>query len=368
MTSIESRPTAQPQRPRFQFSLRTLLLLFVVLGSSLGVFGAWGIVVFALAVGLAIYLHEGATLSSLAVLALVVLSLMCLIGMLLPVYNSTTAAGRAVYCRNNLKQVILALLDYHRANSSFPPAYTADKTGKPMHSWRMRILPYMELNSLYKKHNFSEPWDGPNNKKLACPVPIYACPSNGRSWTTSPFETSYVAVVGPNAAWAGEKPRNLADFGNDAAHTIMLVESTSSGIAWMEPQDLALDTLGTAEGKPSRPTVSSNHGPRSDFFFIYDRSPGANVAMADGSVHFLRTVGFSTDERRRVLEIGGCKDEYLSDTAYFSAGRRPNWPNIAALAVWLVSVGTLLRNAVRSRRTQSTQPPETQHHYHSTRS
>ena len=50
------KPTSPP--PRFQFNLRSLLLLFVVLGSSLAVFGAWGIVVFGLSVGLAIYLNR----------------------------------------------------------------------------------------------------------------------------------------------------------------------------------------------------------------------------------------------------------------------------------------------------------------------
>ena len=59
MTTSELQPTEPgPRRPWLQFSLRTLLLLFVVLGSSLAVFGAWGIVVFGLVVGLAIYIQS----------------------------------------------------------------------------------------------------------------------------------------------------------------------------------------------------------------------------------------------------------------------------------------------------------------------
>ena len=65
MTEPEPQPAAPPPSPPFQFSLRTLLLLFVVLGSSLAVFGAWGIVVFGLVVGLAIYVHQAESLSSL---------------------------------------------------------------------------------------------------------------------------------------------------------------------------------------------------------------------------------------------------------------------------------------------------------------
>ena len=102
-------------------------------------------------------------------------------------------------------------------------------------------------------YNFSEPWDGPNNKKLlATRVPGVCLPERPQlSARTALTQTSYVAVVGPNAAWAGEKPRKLADFGNDASHTIMLVEVANSGIAWAEPRDLSLDTLGAAEA--SRP-------------------------------------------------------------------------------------------------------------------
>ena len=52
---------------------------------------------------------------------------------------------------------------------------------------------------------------------------------------------SYVAVVGPNAAWAGDKPRKLADFGDDPSGTIMLVEAVNAGIDWAEPRDFSLD-------------------------------------------------------------------------------------------------------------------------------
>ena len=75
MSEPESQPATPPPNPPFQFRLRTLLLLFVVLGSSLAVFGAWGIVVFALATGLAVFLRHVESLSSL-ILALFVFSLL----------------------------------------------------------------------------------------------------------------------------------------------------------------------------------------------------------------------------------------------------------------------------------------------------
>ncbi len=165
MTSTEPRRAAPEPSPPFQFSLRTLLLLFVVLGSSLAVFGAWGAVVFVLVVGLAIYVHQVASFLSLVNLVLVVLCLMCLIGLLLPAVGSPRQAGRRSICENNLRQIALALQNYHQANGCFPPAYVADKNGKPMHSWRVLILPYVGFDDLYKAYDFTEPWDGPNNKK-----------------------------------------------------------------------------------------------------------------------------------------------------------------------------------------------------------
>jgi hypothetical protein len=61
MTTPQPTSAPPPPPPPFQFSLRTLLLLFVVLGSSLAVFGAWGIVVFVLVVALVTYVAQAKT-------------------------------------------------------------------------------------------------------------------------------------------------------------------------------------------------------------------------------------------------------------------------------------------------------------------
>ena len=106
-------------------------------------------------------------------------------------------------CSNHLKQIGLALQNYHDAYGSFPPAYMADADGKPIHSWRVLILPYLEQKALYDKYSFDEPWDGPNNSQLhEAAISAYICPSRpGNSRT----DTSFVAVVGAQTAWPGEK-------------------------------------------------------------------------------------------------------------------------------------------------------------------
>jgi hypothetical protein len=344
----------KPERHGFQFSLRTLLLVCVVLASSLSVFGAGGIVVFALAVGLAIYLNRVKSWSSVANLALILLCLMCLIGLLMPAIESASGSGRRSRCYSNLAQIMGALYNYETANGHFPPAFVADENGKPMHSWRVLILPYLEEDSLYKAYNFSEPWDSPTNKKLLGQRPaVFACPSDPAACASGAPETSYVAVVGSNAAWAGEKPRKpgRADFPGGVSHTIMLVEVLNSGIDWTEPRDLSLDTMGTGSGKPPAVVVSSGHDRYEGFFYTYEDRGSAVVAMADGSVGYLPPGSLAAEHLRKVLQIGGCQgDDFGSYTVPGEHQRRLNWPNIAALAVWLLSVGTLLTGAVRSRK------------------
>src|SRR4051812_10595310 len=74
-------------------------------------------------------------------------------------------------CLGHLKEIGIALHNYHADYGVFPPAYVADASGRPLHSWRVLILPYLEQKPLYNRYNFSEPWDGPNNRRLASQMP-----------------------------------------------------------------------------------------------------------------------------------------------------------------------------------------------------
>ena len=160
---------------------------------------------------------------------------------------------------------------------------------------------------------------------------------------------------GPGAAWAGEKPRKADEFVAGLSHSILLVEVARSDISWTEPRDLSLNTLGGGESKSAPLSVSSNHGHNEEFFFAFDKVvPSVHVAMGDGSTDFLRLGRLSTEELRKILQIGARTIEScVSLEARLDEGRRPNWPNIAALAVWLLSAGTLLVGAVRGRKPRS---------------
>ncbi len=167
-------------------------------------------------------------------------------------------AARRMGCSNHLKQIGLALHNYHDYYGCLPPAYIADSTGKPIHSWRVLLLPFMEQKALYDKYDFNEPWNGPNNSKLHGEVVhVFCCPS--RPTRQSRTETSYVAVVSAGTAWPGDRSIKLANITDGTSNSILVTESANSGIHWMEPRDLTFDEIPMAINPPTGPGISSPH-------------------------------------------------------------------------------------------------------------
>ena len=169
------------------------------------------------------------------------LSLTCLFGVLLPSISSPIEASHRTQCRNNLKQIAWALHNYHDKHGSFPPAYFADEDGKPMHSWRVLILPFLEKQALYDAYDFSEPWNGPNNKQLIEKMPtVYACPSK-KHLEPGIGITAYAAVTGEDCIFPGADSVAIRDITDGASQTIMLGEASHADITWTEPRDVNLD-------------------------------------------------------------------------------------------------------------------------------
>ena len=96
---------------------------------------------------------------------------------------------------NNLKQIGLALHNYHDAHGKFPTNVYGPK-GEPLLSWRVHLLPYLEEDNLYKQFKMDEAWDGPNNKELIEKMPkVY----RGRPTATHPKgKTFYQGFVSPD--------------------------------------------------------------------------------------------------------------------------------------------------------------------------
>src|SRR5437588_6801844 len=102
-----------------------------------------------------------------------------MVALLLPAVQAAREAARRAQCTNNLKQIGLAMHNYHSSNNCFPPAFTTDRDGKPLLSWRVLLLPYLECSSLYANFHLDEPWDSPHNRPLVNQMPsVFACPSD----------------------------------------------------------------------------------------------------------------------------------------------------------------------------------------------
>jgi hypothetical protein len=139
---------------------------------------------------------------------------------------------------NNLKQIGLAYHNYHDTYGSGPPAAVCDKTGKPLLSWRVLILPYIEQNELFKQFKLDEPWDSEHNKKLLAKMPpVYAIPGVTKPGDT---DTYYRVFVGNGAGWDWLMGTRLQQIADGTSNTIMCV-TAAEAVPWTKPDELEFD-------------------------------------------------------------------------------------------------------------------------------
>jgi len=159
----------------------------------------------------------------------------------IPVFVGAAEAVRWATVRmqgiNNLKSIGLAMQAYQEEHGRLPPAAVRDKEGRPLLSWRVLLLPYLEDRELYNKFRLDEPWDSRHNRALLDRMPgIYrALPGNPES---EPNTTVYQVFVGKGTVFEREgltaEKINAAD---GCANTILVVEAGES-VPWTKPADL----------------------------------------------------------------------------------------------------------------------------------
>ncbi|HVJ66691.1 MAG TPA: DUF1559 domain-containing protein [Caulifigura sp.] len=290
-------------------------------------------------------------------LLVVIAILSLLIALLLPAVQQAREAARRTQCRNNLKQIGLALHNYHDSHNTFPMGYCARMTyvdgaadTSPGWSWAAYILPQLDQSSLYNQFNWSAAPSaiGAVQKN----VPVYLCPTDLTQ--SDPFNvpddngvtvlkaaaSSYAGVCGSDSVSPESKIgdgslfRNssvrIADITDGSTQTIIVGERMfciARGV-WAAAVNNGTITVGPMNANPT----ATEHGPAATLVLIHshlnntkedDGDPGlehysslhpggSHVLFADGSVHFIRTVptdnksaGFSNQSK--ILEALGTR-------------------------------------------------------------
>jgi hypothetical protein len=274
-------------------------------------------------------------------LALVMLLLV--VALLFPVVHSARESGRRAVCSNNIHQLALAFHAYHNDHGHFPPPYVADAAGKPMHSWRVLILPYLERPDLYNAYNLNEPWNGPNNSKLAAiMLSVFRCPADPKM----PAEmTSYFCIVGPGRMKEGHQELKMSDVTDGPDNTIMLVESSSARVNWLEPRDLAVEDVLAGKNTVETPCPCSRHG-GSDHGMWRGEPYLFNAAMFDGAATAL-PAKLDAETLKALLTIDG-GEPTGADRGNFDVYREHLWPGFwVLLAAEIVFVALAVVRRVR---------------------
>jgi len=327
-----------------QFSLKTLLLLFLVLATSFSAFGPAGIVLTIMVVPLGIWFRRFETWDDkggcLCAFLMVVLGFLFLFWPWVRAGAEDERRREEGCCGEYLWYIGRALQEYHNANGCFPPAYVSDAHGRRMHSWRTLLLPYMHQQAVYQAYDFKQPWDGPNNCVLTTTTDsAFFCRDEAPVDFT---RTDYFAVTGPGTAWPGERGSKLDEFTDEPERTILLVELTGRNVRWAEPRDVTLDEVLGPPDEPTQVPRSHHRATKATMlcYFFGNVPIAGHVLMADGSV--LQIPGrLSREDLAALLSISGGEPVDLKEM--LQRYEPPlvdslRWDHVIGLPLFLVSV------------------------------
>jgi hypothetical protein len=186
-----------------------------------------------------------------------------------PLIVRAREAATRMQSTNNLHQIAIAMHNYHSTYNKFPPAFSVDKDGKPLLSWRVHILPYIEQDNLYKEFHLDEPWDSEHNKKL-----IPRMPRTYQSSKKLPEVlgvTTYLTPRAKETAFPGKDAIAIKDIADGTSNTILTVDADDDhAVIWTKPDDLKID--------PKKPHAGLGNR----------NGEGFQVGFCDGSVRYLK--------------------------------------------------------------------------------
>jgi hypothetical protein len=203
-------------------------------------------------------------------------------------------ASNVMVAASNLRQVGVALNNYHTDHRQFPPAIRRAADGRPLLSWRVLILPYLDAESLYNEFRLDEPWYSEHNLKLLPKMPdIYKPVGNV---VVPPHHTFLQLFVGPGAVFdeTGKAPTiGKIARARGASNTLLAAES-GWAVPWTKPEDIPFDPK-------TGPGLIGGQFPGE--FRLYAvlkgerRSrPITNLLLVDGSIRTTRT-----DENKKYI-------------------------------------------------------------------
>jgi Protein of unknown function (DUF1559) len=208
------------------------------------------------------------------------------------VSENRTGPRRRTGVGNQLKQIALAMHNYHDTYGHLPHAYWVDADGRHSHSWRIQLLPFLEQEEAFDQLQRESIRRSP--EKLLELRRQVAPPFHDRENRSLPAEqTSFMLITGPGTLFEEGKDISFRDCTDGSSNTILAVEVKRSGVNWDEPIDLDIRTMVFGINTSDRYGLGSPMG------------KGATVALADGSVRFLSNETLESMLRAMITRAGG---------------------------------------------------------------
>lgn len=187
--------------------------------------------------------------------------------------------ARSTACRGHFAHFSSSFDRYEERHGHLPPAYDAASDGRRVHSWRAHIVSVVDSVTGAVPYDFDEPWDGPNNSRLAeRPFEFLACPSDSETQNDKRL-TNYFVVEG-SATFPGSQCASLRDIRDraGASNTLLVVEASGMNVRWSEPRDLTFEDIVQQIGTREFSKIAVHH------------PQGPQALMADGSVRSLGSI------------------------------------------------------------------------------
>jgi prepilin-type N-terminal cleavage/methylation domain-containing protein/prepilin-type processing-associated H-X9-DG protein len=240
-------------------------------------------------------------------LLVVIAIIAILIGLLLPAVQKVRAAAARMKCQNNLKQIGLAMHNFHDANKAFPPAFSKNPPQTENNwAWGTWLLPYLEQTGLYSAMNpaAQAPPTAPD-VNTTLPLSVFSCPSDP-SPQTNDFRGSGSGFARSNYLVSeqicdGGSQISILAITDGTSNTIMVGERDGKDqIAGIWPvRETKSGSVGVISvlGRPNWPINTKYAGGNTccatdtactRYAWSSQHTGGANFAFCDGSVHFLR--------------------------------------------------------------------------------